>query len=201
MEKPIFQFLNLIFDVVALGLIWLLFSIPIITIGASTTALFYVTTRRISDREGYLFKDFLSSFTANIKKATLLWLLWLILVAIILANIYVLVYLGLYPTMVAILLPLQICVLIELYFTLLYLFPLTARFEMGFAETIKTAFIMANKHILATLSCIGTAIVVTVVCLAFPPLFVVAMGAYAFITSHRFMQVFKKYRPEIDLDF
>lgn len=199
MDGPVFRFLNAIADIMILSLIWLLFSIPLFTIGASTTALFYVTTRRISDREGYLFKDFFSSFKANFKRATLLWLLWCLLMGIVALNIYMLINFEFAPILVTIMLPVQICIFIELYITTIYLFPLTARFEMSFFQTIKTAFFMANRHLLTTISSAMTGFAVLFLALMlFEPLLLVAIGIYAYSVSYMIMKVFRKYRPEMD---
>jgi len=199
MDGPFFRFGNAIADIMILSIIWIIFSIPLFTIGASTTALFYVTTRRISDKEGYLFKDFLSSFKSNFKMATKLWMLWVSLSGLIALNIFWLRVLDFDPLMATILLPIQICILIELYITSLYLFPITARFDMSFRQTIKTAFFMANRHLLTTISCVATAVaVIFASAMIFEPILIVGMGLYAYVTSYMFIQVFRKYRPEID---
>ncbi|MCL1997937.1 MAG: DUF624 domain-containing protein [Turicibacter sp.] len=199
LDSPLTKFLSSVSDVIILGVIWLLFSLPFFTIGASTTALFYVATRRISDKEGYLFRDFYSSFKANFKRATLLWLLWLVLLIVIGVNIFMLMYNEFDSTMVIFLLPLQICVFVELYFMSLYLFPLTARFDMTFLQTIKTSFFMANRHIPSTIACVLiTLAILAFAYLFFPPMFLIGMGIYAYATSYLFMRIFRKYRPEID---
>ncbi|MCL2399216.1 MAG: DUF624 domain-containing protein [Defluviitaleaceae bacterium] len=199
MDGPLFRFGNAIADVMILSLLWILFSIPLFTIGASTTALFYVATRRISDREGYLFRDFLSSFKSNFKRATALWILWLIMFVVILLNIRMLMIFEFETWMITILMPIHICILIELILTAVYLYPLTARFEMGFKQTIKSAFFMANRHIFTTVTCLltGVSILIATVIL-FEPIIIVGMGLYAYISSYMIMRVFKKYRPEMD---
>ena len=201
MDGPFFRFGNAIADIMILSFIWILFSIPLFTIGASTTALFYVTTRRISDREGYLFKDFYTSFKANFKMATLLWMVWVALFGVVAINIYMLMFLEFEPLLANILLPIQICLMIELYITSIYMFPLVARFDMGFRQTIKSAFFMANRHILTTLSCVATGVaIMALAVMLFEPILLVSMGMYAYIISYMIMNIFKKYRPEIDAE-
>ena len=43
-------------DFLILGLIMVIFSLPIITIGASVTSAFYVGMKLVRDEEGYVFK-------------------------------------------------------------------------------------------------------------------------------------------------
>ena len=199
MDGPFFRFGNAIADIIILSLVWFVFSLPLVTVGASTTALFYVTTRRISNKEGYLLKDFFFSFKSNFKQATLLWLFWLALVALIITNISWLRTDGFNPSLASILFPLQIIILIELIITMLYVFPLTARFDMKFFQTIKSAFFMANRHLLTTISCLCILIGIYLAAeIFFPPILIVASGLYAYLSSYMIMQLFKKYRPEID---
>ena len=198
MDGLFFRFGTAMADIIILSLLWIIFSIPIFTIGASTTALFYVTTRRISDREKYVFKDFLFSFRSNFKKATLLWILWVVVFGFIAFNFFVLLTFEFDPMMANILLPVQAVMLIEISITYIYLFPLTARFDMGISQTIKSAFFMANRHIFTTLSSIAAGIAIIIAATFFPPIFIIGMGLYAYVVSYMFMQLFRKYRPEID---
>ena len=62
MDGPIYKYGGLLADLLLLTLLWLLCSLPIITIGAATTAVYYVTTRRLSDKESYITRDFFLSF-------------------------------------------------------------------------------------------------------------------------------------------
>lgn len=69
-DNRVMQFITKLADTVFLNLLWLIFSLPIVTIGASTTALFTVTERMVRDEEGNLWKGFLQAFQANLKNAT-----------------------------------------------------------------------------------------------------------------------------------
>ncbi|MFR3822641.1 MAG: DUF624 domain-containing protein [Hungatella hathewayi] len=45
-------------DICVLSFFWFLFSIPAVTVGAATTALFQYTLRLTADEEGYVWKTF-----------------------------------------------------------------------------------------------------------------------------------------------
>ncbi len=75
MENPVWKFMGKVTDMFLLTCLWLLFSLPVVTVGASTTALFYCAMRLASDREGYLREDFVRTFRENFKSATILWLM------------------------------------------------------------------------------------------------------------------------------
>ncbi|MDR1664726.1 MAG: DUF624 domain-containing protein [Clostridiales bacterium] len=197
LEGSFYKFGSLLADIIILSLAWLVCSIPVVTAGASTTALFYVATRRIANREGYILRDFWTSFKSNFKRSTLLWLIQLALTLIVIFN---LLNIGLMGEMGSFLFPLQILLAVEIAFFSVYLAPLTARFELSFVQTIKNAFFIAHRHLLTTITCVilGAAIILGVILM--PILFFIAMGLYAWLSSYMIMRVFKKYRPEMDKD-
>ena len=55
-------------DFLILGLITVIFCIPVITIGASLTAAFYAGMKLVKDEENYVFKDFWKSFKTNLSR-------------------------------------------------------------------------------------------------------------------------------------
>ena len=70
----IFGFLG---QLIALNLLWIVCSLPVITAGASTTALFYCTLKLHKDGDIRVIHDFFRSFKQNFKQATLIWILML----------------------------------------------------------------------------------------------------------------------------
>ena len=60
-----------------LNLLWLVCSLPIFTMGAATTALYYTCLKVIRGEEGYVGAAFFRSFRENFKQATVLWLMML----------------------------------------------------------------------------------------------------------------------------
>ena len=197
MDGPFYRIGSLIADIMILSFYWLLFSIPFFTIGTSTTALYYVMTRRIANREGYLFRDFWTSFKSNFKQTTIIWIIFLVVFYILYVNIRNIEVVGSMKTIVY---PVQICFCIEVALCLIYIFPLNARFELGLKDSFKTAFFMANRHLLTSICCVIIAVAIVYATIATIILFLVAMGLYVFLTSYLFLRIFKKYRPEIDQD-
>ena len=61
-DSGIMRVLSKICDIVCLNVLWLVCSLPIITIGASTTALYTVMLKLVKNEEGYIFKGFLHAF-------------------------------------------------------------------------------------------------------------------------------------------
>ena len=189
---------NLIADIFILSVLWIAFSIPLVTIGASTTALFYVTTRRVSDKEGYLFRDFCKSFRANFFQATVVWMILIAVTALLILNIFIIQE---FETLRLFLVPLYGFLLIELFFISIYIFPLISRFHVSVKEAFRSSFFIAHRHLLTTAACVMTmAAVLFLIIFVLSILVLVAVGLYAFSVSALLIRVFRKYRPEIDED-
>lgn len=76
-ESWLFKIGSRIADYMLLSVLWLVTSLPVITVGAATTAAYYVAFQIWDMRDGYLIKDFLRSFRQNFLQATELWLSFL----------------------------------------------------------------------------------------------------------------------------
>jgi len=198
LDGPFNKYGGMLADTMILSFLWLVCSIPIITIGAANSALFYVTTRRIAEREGYIVRDFFHAFRVNFVRSTQLWLASLVIIIITIINI---LNMGALGSMAVVLLPLQILILIQLSFISVFLYPVTARFDMGFRQTIKSCFYMANRHLLTSFMCVTLAVGLTFISLWYIEILVIFVpGVYAMLASHLVMRMLKKYRPEMDKD-
>jgi len=188
-------------DTLILSVIWIIFSIPIITIGASTTAMFYVSTRRIADREGYITSDFWSSFKSNFGKATKLWLIILGLVLLLVFNIQNLQGLEMTGVSGGIVVYGQYALLLLIALISVFIFPITARFHMSMMQIIKSSFYMSLRHFLTSLICVlmFLGLLVTIFEIL-PVILFAAPGLYAMAASYLIMRIIRKYRPEIDPD-
>lgn len=87
-DNLFFTILGKIMEVLWLSMLWIVFSIPLVTIGASSTALYYTTHKVVFHNEGYMNKTFWNSFKSNLKGSTIKWLLDLVLVGFLCVDIY-----------------------------------------------------------------------------------------------------------------
>lgn len=87
-NSPFFQFLNKLADVIVLGLLWLLFCVPLVTIGASTTSFVSVLMDMQRDLEGNIYYQFTQRFRIYFKRSTYTWLFFLILLGWISFDIH-----------------------------------------------------------------------------------------------------------------
>ncbi|MBQ9989349.1 MAG: YesL family protein [Lachnospiraceae bacterium] len=195
LDNPLVQFLNDLTDVVVLNLICLLCCIPIVTIGASITALHYVTLRMTRDEEGYIIKDFFRAFKQNFKQATIIWLIFLAISFLFFLDIRIFNLVD-FPRLV-------IAIVYALYFfvclTAMYVFPLLSRFNNTILNTIKNAFLMSIIHLLRTI----LLAIIYILPVFVVPLHGTLVGVWillgisgpAYLASFIWKGIFKRYEP------
>ena len=71
-NSPVIAFLNKMTDLILLNMLFIISCLPVFTIGAATTALYYVCIISIRQGDGYVVKRYFSSFVQNFKQATLM---------------------------------------------------------------------------------------------------------------------------------
>ncbi|MGN0294433.1 MAG: DUF624 domain-containing protein [Lachnospiraceae bacterium] len=76
-EFKIMDVLSRLMDLLVLNFLFLLTSLPIITIGASLTALFSVSMKVVHDEESYISKNYVHAFRENFLQATAAFLVFI----------------------------------------------------------------------------------------------------------------------------
>ncbi|MDY3249081.1 MAG: DUF624 domain-containing protein [Candidatus Choladocola sp.] len=149
MDSGIFRFLTRLADLMILNILFIVCCIPIVTIGASVTSLYYVTLKMAVNEEGYIAKAFLKSFRQNFRQATVIWLILLVLGCVFGIDFYILYYSeGSFFTV------LRFCIgatALVYLMVLLYVFPTLARFYNSVKNTMRNALIMALADLPRTL--------------------------------------------------
>lgn len=149
-ENKFWNFIGKIADVACMSLLWFLTSLPIVTIGASTAAFYSFTLDAVHDEEGKVLSTYFSAFRENFKKATLLWLLQLVLTAFLAVNLYAAWNFYLLKGVVGLgLLSLALFGLIVCTGTGFYLYPILVYYDFPVKKIITDSFIMAvgNPHV------------------------------------------------------
>ena len=148
LDTPFMKFIGRIGELIVLNLLWLACCLPVVTIGASTSAMHAVAQQLVNEECNGVFAAFLQAFRRDWKQATLLFFALLFASSIVAADLYCL-FLKIIPTAV-----LQIiCVLplIALLFTAAYAFPLQAKFCNPLMTTLKNALLLSLANLPVTL--------------------------------------------------
>ena len=150
MDNVVVRALSKLGDMICLNVMWLVCCIPVVTIGASTTALYTVMLKLVKNEEGYVFRGFLKAFKTNFKQSTIIWLIVLALGIVWTVDFRMA---GLMPGMAGIVMSAIFLALgFILLSVLLYIFPLTARYENGIKATFKNALILTVARLPYTLA-------------------------------------------------
>lgn len=207
-DSRIMNFLNKLGDMFILNIIYLASCIPIVTIGAATTALYYNTLKMAENRESYVWRDYWKSFRQNFRQATVIWLILLGVIALLGADMVLLG--GMSKALGSVIALIVIVLGIFLILTGVYIFPVLARFDNTVKNTVKNALIMSIRHLPSTvvivllhglpllLSLVSVQVFIRGVLVVL--LFTVSILAY--FQSRLFSRVFSNYYPkETDYDF
>lgn len=192
-ENKFWSFMEKIMNLCVLGLFWFLFSIPVVTAGAATAALFSYTLKLTADEEGYVWKSFIRGFKENFKQATVLWAGILLLGGFLAVDFYLLRFLVLPRTVRMVLFFALVSIGIVYLLTIIYLFPLTAFFRTPLKKIVPNAFVMSmgNLYVSVTILVIyGFAAAATYF---IPVLFMVWFPIASYVASHFYRHVFERY--------
>lgn len=149
-DSPLMSGLSRMTDLVLLNLITLAGCLPVLTAGASLTAMYYVLLKMVRGEEGYVAADWLKSFKRNFRQATLIWLVFLAAGVMALVDLWIIAY-GAGSTALAVRV-LLILVILMVYGVFLWIFPILARFEGTVPMIAASAAAMAFRALPATLA-------------------------------------------------
>ena len=137
-----------ILKVLFVNLLWLLFSLPVVTVGAATCAAFYVTMKIVDNEDKNIFLMFWKGFKENFKQGTVMWaftapciyaayLLWGLVVVDDEFNYLVMIGAVLYTLLIAVI--------------IVYAYPLIARYKNSLRNIVKNAVGVTMAYIKSTL--------------------------------------------------
>lgn len=197
-DGMLMKVLGKIFDIGYLSIVFVIFCIPIFTIGASLTALYYTTVKVIRRERGYVFQEFWRSFKLNFGSATIMWMIQLLLTLLLAYNVYLTVDDG--TQQGGLMTGAYIALAIIIYAISCYAYPVLSRLVLKNTQIIRLSLYMVGKHIYFTIPIviISLAAVAAMVFLApvVPLLPILAPAVAALICSFMMEKVLKKYMPK-----
>ncbi|MBQ7057764.1 MAG: DUF624 domain-containing protein [Firmicutes bacterium] len=131
-----------------LALVWILTIAAALHLGPGTSAAYAALGKLARKEDSYIFKDFWKSYQTNYKQGLIVTLILGVIGVVLFEAMWVtLEYLELFGFMFYIIFPIQCFAAAELVITIIYVYPLLARFDMTTKELLKNALLMANKHL------------------------------------------------------
>ena len=201
MDSPIMRFLSRVCDIMILNVLCIVFCIPIITAGASITAMYTVTLKMVRGEESYILKGFLKAFKENFKQSTIIWLIMVAIGIFIYIDYRATAFL---PGNMSAIFQILIGALAIIYFmVLVYIFPYTARFINNIKCIFKNSLLIAILNLPWTILLIaipfglGFITLLTTTTLIYGSMIWLLLGfaSVAYLCSIILRKVFEKYEP------
>lgn len=202
LENPFMQFLFRVSDLIILNLIFMLSCIPVVTIGASISALHSVCLKIVRGQESYMWQGFWKAFRQNFKQGTVLWIISIVIFFVIHMD-FTILNAGDHPLFgyVKVALGSVTAVLFSMF---IYVFPIISHFKCTIRQAIKNSLFMTIGHLpfsillvvmygliffLATLNVKMLALVIAVATIC-------GFSVVTLTACIIFDRIFKKYEPE-----
>lgn len=196
LEAPIWVFMGEVADVLILAALWWVCSLGIVTVGASTSALYYVIGKKVRKESSDVIADFFKSFKENIKQSIPFGIMLIIgSISFILYSAYTLegFMVEKYSGYLKYLIPVLIVFSFEFFNIMAFTLALLARFEMKSMQIIKTAIIILHRHLITSFCNIVVIIVVGYGILKAPIVLVLAPALIVFGQSFLIQKCFTGY--------
>ena len=141
-DSPIMSFLARVADLVILNVLWLLCCLPVVTAGASTTAMYHVVRHLQEESISSVTRDFFRSFKSDFRQATPVYLLLLIPAAAVVMNAWILSAQSsdVVPVYVR---AIWMVSALMLTFVVSFVYPVMAYFDDTVWKTLRTAAVLA----------------------------------------------------------
>ena len=198
-NSKFYHFMSKIADCMILSVLWLFTSLPLITIGAASTALYYCIIKVIRQESGSVVKSYFHAFRSNLKQGiaiSLITIVLCILTTLVGSAVYAFATTGNTLTGIyfvyLVLLGLGIA---WLHYAISYI----ARFQAPLGTVLKNSLVLCIFHLPFSLSMMLLLIIVAVVWFLMLPASFMALlllpAGYAWLSSFVLERIYSKYLP------
>ncbi|WP_204122902.1 DUF624 domain-containing protein [Lacticaseibacillus mingshuiensis] len=158
-DGRLYKILNTGTILLELNLLVLLGSLPLVTVGASLTAMYTVLFKLRSHELGGLWTTFWQAYRQEWKKTIGLWLL----LAASLAALFLAIWWIAVQVKASILVMVPLLLVLAMILLMSgYLFPLSARYEAGIGQTLKNAFTLSLQNVIESIVIFMLTVIITI---------------------------------------
>lgn len=198
--SPLARFGTKLADVMILNVLFIVTSLPVVTLGASLTALNHTAMKLVTDQYESVTATYLTSLRKNLRQGILLGFACAGLIVVVAAWFLVVENLTVSTLLRLGLLAVVFLVAFRLVATLVYVFPYQATFENSVAEVLNNARRMSARHPLSTLTVLLTTLLPVAVTVFYPIVvgwgilwLLLGFAGVAFANATVFVRVFRQY--------
>ena len=198
-HNPIGKFLERLWDIVCLNLLFLLCCIPVITIGTAVTALYYCMLKISRGQDCSSAGMYIHSFRNNLKQGSFLTLFFAVLYIFVLVDIQACNIIDI--ELIKYIKIILYIVLVVLIMVTSYVFPLLAQFENTNIALFKNAFFMSIINFRYTCAIIILNVIPILLFISLPQLFLLSFPVWltfgfsviVLINSKMFVKMFDQF--------
>lgn len=190
------RFMNKLGDMILLSILWLVSSLPLVTMGTATCAAYYTAAKVIRRRSGYVSQEFFRSFKQNFRVSIGLNIMYLLLAVMLVFN---LVYfnggeteLNFYMRCV------YIAIGVMLLSVALNTYILLSRFKLGTGKLFIMAFVITFGHLPSTLLLVAACVAAALLVYLMPWAVLILPGVVFWGMTFPAERVMKKYMPKAE---
>lgn len=179
-NNPVWRFMGTIADFFFLTIIWAVCSIPIVTIGASTSALYYVVLKMVKNHEEYIIRSFFRYMKENFISSTIVWIFVLVIGLIPATGFFMLNQMGIKEAFFLFWMLMVITLFYLIFVTVI--FPLSARLDAAAGKLFFMSFMVGIKHFAWTFfMVVATACMAALGIFVFWPILLIGVAGAAYV--------------------
>ncbi len=199
LDSPLMQALNKVADLMWLNLLTFFCALPVITAGASFTAMHYMALKLVRNEEVYITRGFFKSFRENFRQSTVIWLILLLIFGILVGDFYIMNHSGIafgraFQTVIG-------AILILTVFGANFVFAVQAKFNNPVFRTMKNALAIGilqfPKAILMTVLYVLPLLLAVFFPGIFPIVFLFGISVPVFLSAMMYNKFFRKLEDRI----
>ena len=195
-DNWLWRFFGKIFDFFGLSCMWLMCSMPLVTVGPASIALYDAAAHCLRGSETNLAKRFFRTFKKELIPGILMTILWAVIAMIFWFGYQIVFQMGKANSAMAIFAVIYYFSLLIPVGVLCWAFAVESRFVYKFFQLHKMALYFTFAHLPATIAIVALALAAIEICVNFPFFVIFVPGILVYFQSFFIEKVFKKYMPE-----
>ena len=196
-DSTVVRGLTKIGDCICLSVLWIVFSLPVVTMGASSAALYKAVYHCLRRDEAGLWKKFWESFKENLKRSTLIWLIVMLVLALLTVDVFVFRSIKLAGDAMGDFYWVALIILAVALTWTVYLAAYSAKFNGKVWEVLRISFYLMVFHPIKLMGVFIPLVLGAVLVLAAPFMLFLTPALLYWISSYPLEKVFLQHmRPE-----
>lgn len=198
-DNKFFRFIGKVIDCFYISLLWMLFCIPVFTIGVSSTAMYDTVHRVLRHNRSYVWRTFWSALKSNFKQTTKIWLIMLVILAVLAVDCILMRSALVQGAAIGVLYYVFLVMTLFVIIWAIYTFAYSARFEQGMKATMKNGVILAVGNLPWSFLMLVVMVVAMVALMFFPVLVFFLPAIVCMIYEVILERIFRKIMSPEDL--